>query len=302
MLAILEGLSSFAMARRKDLSMLEALASAGSYIREPRRRRAFETPRCASSVDIAGSAGLKAPDLGADQLDQKRVSASPFDHDGERVVGDVPSVGFHGLPDRPLDFLAPDHSQMVPVCPPKKREHLIVHHVADCRAQPGRREGKFSFLSECVLDGRGELPKLADLVVVDLVERYEDAGPVFGKEVREQPNLATEAGLGDVGFRGAPRRRSRAEGARNTGEATANCPRVEVVESLEFFRVFPITRHRTPRRGPWRHRTGESSSVSCECVERVSTDLVVRASCAEIAHGSRTGADSGSEELLTVRS
>jgi hypothetical protein len=94
---------------------------------------------------------------------------------------------------------------MVPVCPPKKREHLVVQHVPDRRAQPGRHEGKLSFFSECVLHGRGELPKLADLVLVDLVERYQDAGAIFGKEVREQLDLATEAGLGYVGFGGAPR-------------------------------------------------------------------------------------------------
>jgi hypothetical protein len=85
---------------------------------------------------------------------------------------------------------------MVPVCPPKKREYLIVQHVPDRRAQPGRHEGKLSLFSECVLDGGGELPKLADLVLVDLVERYQDAGAIFGKEVREQLDLATEAGFG----------------------------------------------------------------------------------------------------------
>jgi len=66
------------------------------------------------------------------------------------------------------------------------------------RGESGADECQFTVLPEGVLHGRGELPQLADLAVVDLVERDEQPGPVLGEEIGDELDLAAERRFGSV--------------------------------------------------------------------------------------------------------
>jgi hypothetical protein len=128
---------------------------------------------------------VNAPDLCFDELDEKRVAARSFDHHRESVIADAPPAFDNRLSDRPLDVLTPNSTEVVAVRPPKKREHLVIQYVADRGTQSGGNEGEPSFFSEGVLHHRGELAKFAYLVLMDLIERDEEAGLVLCKQVRE---------------------------------------------------------------------------------------------------------------------
>ena len=67
--------------------------------------------------------------------------------------------------------------------PAEEGEHFVVDDIGDRQGEPSADERQLPLLSESVLHGRGELPQLGDLVVVDLVERDEQPGLMLGQQI-----------------------------------------------------------------------------------------------------------------------
>ena len=165
---------------------------------------------------------MTAPHPRADELDEERVAASPLDHLSEHVIGELTPVRLYRFPDRAGHVLAPDRTQVVALRPPEEGEHLVVHDVADGQGQAGTHEGELALFPEGVLQRRGELAELADLVPMNLFEGDEEPGTVLGEQAGGECRLVAQAGVGQMRFDGTPGRSARAERSGDASQPTSH--------------------------------------------------------------------------------
>jgi hypothetical protein len=98
------------------------------------------------------------------------------------------------------------------------------------RHQSCAHEGQLAFLPKGVLDRGGQLSKLADLFLVDLVQGDEQTRTVLGQNVAEQFDLGAQTGFDHVGLNGAPAQATSTQRSAEPAEAAPDSFGVKGIE------------------------------------------------------------------------
>src|ERR1700722_10889532 len=141
---------------------------------------------------------MEPPSTVSDELDQEGVTARPFGHHGESLVTHRSPEQLNRLLDGSSHVFIMHPSEVVAISSTEEGEHLIVYYIAHRRGEAGADKYQLSALPKGVLDSGGQLAKLANLLVVHLVEGDNQPSRVFGQEVGQQLDLVPQTRLNDM--------------------------------------------------------------------------------------------------------